>query len=415
MEAHLNARDFLKRFHLPQLVRLSGWDNEQQRQHREEEEQRQEKNQDRLMSTSSSRNILFIENELDRSNNNLISSSSTNNTSSAIKIKTNSINQVTKRSRPFISDDVSISSSFIALNNHQHEKSEWIYKRGNNVIDNSSMISKSQLELSSSSRQQQQQRQQADYHSDHLINRADGSISSREFRSLAISPSSNHHWTNNYNSNNDDDDDDSNSNSNDNNNSKSLSVLMGENNQFKDNNHSDRMLNLIQQQVRMPRASLIQQNHHSKQKVALNKFSSSNNNLINSTKIKQLNIMNQAASKGQNKIKPNELDDNISLPPKQTSSNSYDSIKLIPPCKNVTYSKLDLNQPFLLYKAYKKLEVCAYFIDSKNQINDKSGDPIYFPQNYAGKLEFKELIFIKFLILKKNNTMFKLKCFYSDK
>ena len=62
-------------------------------------------------------------------------------------------------------------------------------------------------------------------------------------------------------------------------------------------------------------------------------------------------------------------------------------IKLMPPCKRPTLGKLHLEQPFLLCKAYRKLEVCAYAIDSNNQLNDKSGDPLYFPHNYQGKLE----------------------------
>lgn len=60
-------------------------------------------------------------------------------------------------------------------------------------------------------------------------------------------------------------------------------------------------------------------------------------------------------------------------------------IKLAPPSKRPTLSKLHLNQPFLLYKAYRKLELCAYAMDSKNELNEKSGDPIYFPHNYPGK------------------------------
>lgn len=61
-------------------------------------------------------------------------------------------------------------------------------------------------------------------------------------------------------------------------------------------------------------------------------------------------------------------------------------IRLTPPSKQTATTKLKLNQPFLLYKAYKKLELCAYVIDLKNELNEKSGDPIYFPQNYPGKL-----------------------------
>lgn len=62
-----------------------------------------------------------------------------------------------------------------------------------------------------------------------------------------------------------------------------------------------------------------------------------------------------------------------------------ESIRLAPPSRRPALSKLQLNQPFLLYKAYKKLELCAYVIDLKNELNEKSGDPIYFPQNYPGK------------------------------
>lgn len=62
-----------------------------------------------------------------------------------------------------------------------------------------------------------------------------------------------------------------------------------------------------------------------------------------------------------------------------------ESIRLAPPSRRPALSKLQLNQPFLLYKAYKKLELCAYVIDQKNELNEKSGDPIYFPQNYPGK------------------------------
>lgn len=62
-----------------------------------------------------------------------------------------------------------------------------------------------------------------------------------------------------------------------------------------------------------------------------------------------------------------------------------ESIRLMPPSKRPAQAKLELKQPFLLYKAYKKLELCAYPIDPNNELNDKSGDPIYFPQNYPGE------------------------------
>lgn len=62
-----------------------------------------------------------------------------------------------------------------------------------------------------------------------------------------------------------------------------------------------------------------------------------------------------------------------------------ESIRLAPPSRRPALSKLKLDQPFLLYKAYKKLELCAYVIDLKNELNEKSGDPIYFAQNYPGK------------------------------
>lgn len=63
-----------------------------------------------------------------------------------------------------------------------------------------------------------------------------------------------------------------------------------------------------------------------------------------------------------------------------------ESIRLTPPSCRPALSKLQLNQPFLLYKAHKKLELCAYVLDPKNELNgDKSGDPIYLPQSYPGK------------------------------
>lgn len=62
-----------------------------------------------------------------------------------------------------------------------------------------------------------------------------------------------------------------------------------------------------------------------------------------------------------------------------------DSIRLAPTSKRPTLSKLQLEQPFLVYKAYKKLELLAYANDSKNELNVRSGDPIYFPHNYKGK------------------------------
>lgn len=61
------------------------------------------------------------------------------------------------------------------------------------------------------------------------------------------------------------------------------------------------------------------------------------------------------------------------------------SIRLAPTSKRPTLSKLQLEQPFLVYKAYKKLELLAYANDSKNELNVRSGDPIYFPHNYRGK------------------------------
>lgn len=73
----------------------------------------------------------------------------------------------------------------------------------------------------------------------------------------------------------------------------------------------------------------------------------------------------------------------------EKNSLSKDNIRLMPPSKRPALSKLHLNQPFLLYKAYRKLELCAYLIDPKNELNEKSGDPIYFPQNYPGECCFK--------------------------
>lgn len=76
-----------------------------------------------------------------------------------------------------------------------------------------------------------------------------------------------------------------------------------------------------------------------------------------------------------------------------------DNIRLVPPSKRPALSKLQLNQPFLLYKAYKKLELCAYVIDLKNELNEKSGDPIFFPQNYPGKCAQEELASLSLAML----------------
>lgn len=70
---------------------------------------------------------------------------------------------------------------------------------------------------------------------------------------------------------------------------------------------------------------------------------------------------------------------------RQPARTAGDSIRLMPASVRPAQSKLELKQPFLLYKAYKKLELCAYSIDPNNQLNEKSGDPIYFPQNYPGE------------------------------
>lgn len=307
MEAHLNAREFLKRFHLPQLVRLSGWNNEEQ----QEEDEVLEKNSSK----------------------------------SCVEKGFNS-NTITKSThcKPIttVPDDTSISSSFIALNNcqesfdnnvdnkkqQQHEKSDWTYRRGKN--NNFLIASKSQLELSAKITDGYEQK---DYYG--------------ESRSLAISNERDNHWT---------DQDEP---------FKSMPAWTPTNNI----NKSDRMLNLIQQQViKMPRASLIGQNQ---QKENINNNPSVLDKKRISVEFSEKNSLVKLSLNEVNKTHCN--------------NSSYNSIKLIPPCKNVTYSKLDLNQPFLLYKAYKKLELCAYVIDSKNEINDKSGDPIYFPQNYTGK------------------------------
>lgn len=65
--------------------------------------------------------------------------------------------------------------------------------------------------------------------------------------------------------------------------------------------------------------------------------------------------------------------------------NLHADIKLMPPSKRPTLSKVHLEQPFLLYKAYRKLEICAFAMDANNELNDKSGDPIFFPHNYQGE------------------------------
>lgn len=61
------------------------------------------------------------------------------------------------------------------------------------------------------------------------------------------------------------------------------------------------------------------------------------------------------------------------------------SMKLAPPSRRPTLSKLDLDQPFLLYKACRKVEVCAYVIDRRNELIERSGNPIFLPFSYPGK------------------------------
>lgn len=60
-------------------------------------------------------------------------------------------------------------------------------------------------------------------------------------------------------------------------------------------------------------------------------------------------------------------------------------IKLAPPSERPKLSKLQLDQPFLLYKAHRKLEVRAYALDAKNELEETSGDAIYLPHNYPGE------------------------------
>lgn len=123
--------------------------------------------------------------------------------------------------------------------------------------------------------------------------------------------------------------------------------------------------------VRVPRASLIQQ----PLRVSSDKQQSS----VSARKsVEFFKPPSTLMDKGKRSLLSLQADQNDKIDP-------LHRMKLVPPSKSVTLNKLELNQPFLLYKAHKKIELCAYAIDQKNQLNEKSGDPIYFPHNYQGK------------------------------
>lgn len=68
-----------------------------------------------------------------------------------------------------------------------------------------------------------------------------------------------------------------------------------------------------------------------------------------------------------------------------SSKRLLESVRLCPPCSEPALSKLDLKQPFLLFKAHSKLDVCAFVVDANNELCARSGFPIYLPQRYKGK------------------------------
>lgn len=293
MEAPLNARDFLKRFHLPQLVRLSnGSDTTTDDQAEQVDQNQQARNGRRPVSEL-----------LDRS------SSYHSNTS--------------------------ISSSFVALSNgsrqqqqqRQHEKSNWTYR-------SSKQASRSQLDITE---QQQQQHQEHGFRS--LLNQPIGDETPPSSSGLCSISA----WS-----------------------SAQVNQMLNQTPQV--------AFSEQQPLMRMPRASL-------------------------QIQPQQPQVSSRAAIKKSVEFESG-IESGRSITTTTTSSSNDEqferaqqqSIRLAPPSKRLTLCKLQLNQPFLLYKAYKKLELCAYMIDTKNELNEKSGDPIYFPHNYPGKFSARLLM-----------------------
>lgn len=323
METPLTAREFLKRYHLPQLVRISSASGEQP----DKEE------------------VICGESTSSCDNNERI-----NNNNNKCSVRVVSPNQ----------SNTSISSSFVVVgdqstssvsqnNQRQYEKSDWTYcaassisTRGQantlsliggrseqnlnfrNINNDNVAASRGLFRSSNQIEQQDDEFEDNDNHLDYSEHRS--------FRSIPVWSSStinNKHTTTI---------------------SSCSKQLPGEREQSSEHNNS---------------------NGNNRNQLARNSNNSNNNK--KSVEFEQAYSVSGGNGSGNSSSSSSKW------------RNALQSIRLTPPSKRPALSKLQLNQPFLLYKAYKKLELCAYVIDLKNELNEKSGDPIYFPQNYPGK------------------------------
>lgn len=133
--------------------------------------------------------------------------------------------------------------------------------------------------------------------------------------------------------------------------------------------------------VELPRVSLSKKHHYLQQ-------SKSRQSLCNQAATPAIGKPNYYCNKTNNaKIHTTTSSKDIDHNILDAGSLSYASIRLCPPSKRPLFSKLALNQPFLLYKARKKVEMSAYVLDRRNELNQRSGQPIYFPIEYSGKFE----------------------------
>lgn len=286
MESPLNAREFLKRFHLPQLVRIHQVDLHQQQ-----------------ASFDTTGGAEFEKRQCAARKSNLSPGHSNTSISSSF---------------------IAIEGTKLASNAHLNASSEWNYVGGLHACaDRDANINESLPDFSRAHKDQ-------DDHDSDGNRRELG----QGFRSLSA-------WS-----------------------SVQVDRML---NQSRDPLSDERCF------VRVPRASLIQQPPRDKLDKQARQSSGSSRK---SVEFLRANTCNADRSKRSSVSLNYEHQDKL---------NPLQRMKLVPPCKSSTLAKLELNQPFLLYKAYKKIELCAYAIDQKNQLNDKSGDPIYFPHNYQGK------------------------------
>lgn len=315
METPLNAREFLQRFHLPQLVRLSSASGEQLDQKDEED-------------------LLIVKAANNESGSNQRASLEHQRVSGS-HVRVVSPNQ----------SNTSISSSFIVVDSsqnkqRQHEKSDWTYRAA------SSMPSTRQQASSLGGRSEQNLNRNSIEHDDDDDDHEDDD--QRGFRSFQIE-------------------------------------LGGQSRQQQVEEELNGAKNCVLERRKfrsIPDWSTI--GHHTASSVRRESF------VVNDDNDESKGSCGSQLARKQTKksVEFQQQKQQVFQQKDARSSKWLDalqSIRLTPPSKRPALSKLQLNQPFLLYKAYKKLELCAYVIDLKNEVNEKSGDPIYFPQNYPGK------------------------------